>query len=614
MIGLCELGPRLQGSSFKQKSEAASKRCMATLLNLKNACRVDQVHVIWSEPPAAVLAHTPRPPVSRTLRQRLARTVLHFQDTFVQTQSPASGSLCQVWLPEATPQGSVVLKSKGLPFCVAGVGDFLALFRCISCRYCFGTDVQKPDLLGAPGRVYTTLTPEMSQNVQQYSRSVYLRASEAQQCKVQSTLVVPLFDGEERAQPCGVLEVVQAVQDMRFDTVMETLAHVLQLYGLSTSDQSISSGEMQERSEEIKTLAAGSPTRQEADSAPEPPPPKSSENLQPVFSPGAQEAAPSQPVPSPPTPGPLRLQPSNNAGRRGGSRGKGSGNPGKPGKRLQLQDLQLQFGVGLREAAKRLGICPTTLKRACRRHGIQRWPRRQLVKLSKAIDQIQATGSAGRQMAIPSAEQMSGDMGSGSLMPAPDMRWTTLAKLVPAITASMPQRGMVEDSTPSLGLLPLNLSSASLKHEYSASQNDSSHQGETGSLDRTPSVSNLPLPGTTTVLASSAIPILTGHQSSSPPPALSSGFATAPAAYQAPLQPSSSFMALFPSPSPQTYHGSQSNLAQVQAADSALADHFLRGSLESNQGPQASLTPAAAAVAAEAAAAAASAAIPLAVR
>ena len=33
---------------------------------------------------------------------------------------------------------------------------------------------------------------------------------------------------------------------------------LVQLYGLSTSDQSISSGEMQERSEEVKTLAAGS--------------------------------------------------------------------------------------------------------------------------------------------------------------------------------------------------------------------------------------------------------------------------------------------------------------------------------------------------------------------
>jgi hypothetical protein len=42
---------------------------------------------------------------------------------------------------------------QNLPFCVAGVGDMLALFRCISCRYCFGTDIEKPALLGAPGRV-----------------------------------------------------------------------------------------------------------------------------------------------------------------------------------------------------------------------------------------------------------------------------------------------------------------------------------------------------------------------------------------------------------------------------------------------------------------------------
>ncbi len=33
------------------------------------------------------------------------------------------------------------------------------------------------------------------------------------------------------------------------------------------------------------------------------------------------------------------------------------------------------------------------VQRACRRHGIQRWPRRQLVKLSRAIDQINASGA-----------------------------------------------------------------------------------------------------------------------------------------------------------------------------------------------------------------------------
>ena len=46
--------------------------------------------------------------------------------------------------------------------------------------------------------------------------------------------------------------------------------------------------------------------------------------------------------------------------------------------------MQAQFGVGLREAAANLRICPTTLKRACRRHGITRWPRRQLAKLNRS--------------------------------------------------------------------------------------------------------------------------------------------------------------------------------------------------------------------------------------
>ena len=41
---------------------------------------------------------------------------------------------------------------------MSGVGDVLALFRCISCRYGFGTDASCPELLGAPGRVFTSGT------------------------------------------------------------------------------------------------------------------------------------------------------------------------------------------------------------------------------------------------------------------------------------------------------------------------------------------------------------------------------------------------------------------------------------------------------------------------
>ena len=45
------------------------------------------------------------------------------------------------------------------------------------------------------------------------------------------------------------------------------------------------------------------------------------------------------------------------------------------GRKLTLDVLQTQFGKGLKEAADSLGMCATTLKRACRRLGVRRWPR-----------------------------------------------------------------------------------------------------------------------------------------------------------------------------------------------------------------------------------------------
>ena len=38
---------------------------------------------------------------------------------------------------------------QGLPYSINGVGDLLALFRCISCKYKFATDVCKAQQMGA---------------------------------------------------------------------------------------------------------------------------------------------------------------------------------------------------------------------------------------------------------------------------------------------------------------------------------------------------------------------------------------------------------------------------------------------------------------------------------
>lgn len=69
----------------------------------------------------------------------------------------------------------------------------------------------------------------MSRNVQQYSKEVYLRASEAQQCQIRSTIVLPLFDSPARGHAVGVLEVVQTSNDMPFAYVISTLDTILRV-------------------------------------------------------------------------------------------------------------------------------------------------------------------------------------------------------------------------------------------------------------------------------------------------------------------------------------------------------------------------------------------------